>query len=265
MFLIFITIFLFSFLNCKNHINYQIPIDSNSEKVKISKIETNSINQIYLIEDLNYWKTNSLFVITSKNVYFFSSGWNPKSAKQILWKAKTLTHLPFIALILVSPSLEFSGGIFEFIETEKIPAYIQKDGYDYLMENWQNWHKQMKKKFSSWEEMPKLPNFAGLIEDKFVIEDNIILFYPKRIKEPGNLVVYFSKEEILYAGNLLFDPNEIEYNFQNTNVKEWLSFLKKIQDMKIKRIISGKGKALQKKDLIEKLIQFMNSKNLNNN
>lgn len=142
---LFVILTLSVFLYCKTNLNYLMPIDSNSEKVNISKIGNTLENQIYLIEDYNYWKTNSLLVITRQKIYFFSSGWSSKSARKILWKVKALSTLPFGALLLVSPSLEFTGGILEFTQNEMIPIYIHKEGYFYLMKNWMEWQKQWKK------------------------------------------------------------------------------------------------------------------------
>lgn len=258
-FYIFLSILSINF--CKSNFNYQIPIDSNSEKIKITQMKTNTKNQIFLIEDFNYWKTNSLFLITQKNTYFFTSGWTNKSAQQILWKAKTQTLLPFKALILISPSLDFSGGIFEFIE-EEIPIYIQKEGHNHLIQNWESWNKQMKKKFLSWKENLEIPPFSGIIENQFTIEDNIFIFYPGKILEQGNLVLYFSEEEILYAGNLLFDPEEIQLSIENYDINKWENFLKELDKFKIKTIISGKGTAIHSKSLINKLLKFI--KKINN-
>ncbi len=252
----------FIFLFCKTFTNFHIPIDSNSEKIKISKIENSTENLIYLIEDLNYWKTNSIFLITPKNIYFFSSGWSPKSAQRILWKSKTISTLPFGALLLISPSLEFSGGIVEFTEKEMIPAYIHKEGYLYLKDNWISWQKLMKKKFLSWEEILTVPEITGLIDNQFIIEENIFLFYPGIIREPGNLVAYFSKEQILYAGNLLFDPEEIQFYIENANIQNWLNLLEHLKKLNIKKIVTGKGKALHNKDLIPKMILYLSRKNI---
>lgn len=254
-FYIFLSILFINF--CKSNFNYQIPIDSNSEKIKITQIETNTKNQIFLIEDFNYWKTNSLFLITPKNVYFFSSGWTNKSAQQILWKAKTQTLLPFKALILISPSLDFSGGIFEFIESEEISVYVQKEGHNHLVQNWHFWNNQMKKKFLSWKEVLEIPPFSGIIENKFTIEENIFLFYPGKILEPGNLVLYFSEEEILYAGNLLFDPEEVKLSIDNYDLHKWINLLTELNKFKIKLVVSGKGTAIHSKSLINKLLIFI--------
>ncbi|GIX43000.1 MAG: hypothetical protein KatS3mg129_2733 [Leptospiraceae bacterium] len=247
-------ILIFYIINCTN-INYQIPLDSNSEIVKIHSINSH----FFLIEDFNYWKTNSLFYISDTNVYFFSSGWCNKSAEQILWKAKTLTYLPFKGLFLISPELEFSGGINQFAE-EHIPIYIQKEGYDFLLLNWKQWQFEMQKKFLSWQTIENLPVISGLIESELRLEkENIILFYPGNIISAGNLVLYFKNEEILYAGNLLHNPEEFILNLNKNQIKRLLDLIQKLKKMPVKTIITGKGRPIQNKSLFDKMYKYYNN------
>jgi hypothetical protein len=234
--------------------SYQIPMDSDAEFVKIQALD----NHVYLIEDYNYWKTNSLFYISNTNVYFFSSGWSNKSAEQILWKAKTLTFLPFTGLFLIAPDLDFSGGIQQFAE-EQVPIYIQKDGYKVLTLNWIKWQTEMKKKFISWKYTESIPTITGVIESKLELENqNILLFYPDKIVSEGNLILYLKNEQILYAGNILNHPNEYILNLNENQKKSLLELIKKLNNLPIRYIITGKGSPIYNKNLLNTIYNFYN-------
>ncbi len=247
-------LFLFFFYVYCNQYYYQLPKDSNSEIIKIKSFKEN----IYVIEDYNYWKTNSLFYMGNNNVYFFGSGWTSKSAKAILWKAKTLTYSRFTGLFLIYPTLEFTGGLYEF-RREDIPIYIHKDGYMYLIKNWSLWQQEMNNKFSSWKiENDSLPDFSGFLDSRVELENhNIIIFYPGEIFIPGNLIVYFKKEKVLYGGNILWDPDEYQFYLREEDKSKIKKLISDLMGFNIEYIITGKGSPIHKKSLLNKIYNFL--------
>ncbi len=247
---------IFIFLYCRTN-SYLIPIDSNSEVVKFRKLTP----QIYLIEDMNYWKTNSLFYISKNEVYFFSSGWTPKSAEQILWKAKVLTYNPFKGLFLIAPTLDFSGGIVRFRE-ENIPILIEKEGYNYLTQHWYRWQMDMDQKFLSWIQEESLPQFAGFIDNTMELDNkNLILFYPGNILVPGNLLLYINDENILYGGNLIHNPDEYFLYLNPEQKEKFLNLILELKKLPVKTIITGKGSPVYSKKLLDKLYDFYKNYN----
>ncbi|MCS7205810.1 MAG: hypothetical protein NZ853_08940 [Leptospiraceae bacterium] len=238
---------------------YNIPRDTHSDLVKVSSIN----EKLYLVEDFNYWKTNTLIYISKEKVYFFGTGWSSKSAQQILWKAKSLTTKEFQGVFLIAPTLDYSGGIFEFRINENVPIYIHKAGYSYLLLEWEKWQEEMKEKFQSWIIERQTPSFDGLLDDSLEIENGeIMIFYPEEIFVPGNLVVYFPYDKLIYGGNLFFDPDEYHL-YLNSRQKQFLEnyklLLRKLKRLDIEIIISGKGSPYHKKNLLFEIEKYLNS------
>lgn len=229
------------------------PRDSNYEKVSIRPLSGN----LYLVEDFNYWKTNSVFYTGKEGVYFFGTGWTHKSGRQILWKAKTLTLKEFLGVFLVSPELDFSGGIHEFRYEENIKIYLQGEGILFLYDNWKNWQKKWRQSFSTWI-VEDVPAIDGALSRTVLLDGgNIIMKYPGPVLVPGNMVVVFTAEKTLYGGNLFHDPEEFRLFFPDKkNLFLFVSFLHEIEKETFEKVISGKGSPLHNRKLIKKMIEY---------
>ncbi len=249
--ILFLLLIEFISIACKSNENFQIPKDSNSEIVKIYPYSDN----LYIIEDYNYWKTNSLLYKSKEYIYFFSTGWSKKSARQILWKAKTYI-LPFKGIYIIAPQMEFINGLGEFIE-EEIPVFIHKEAYSYLINNWKVEQLKYTKTFSTWE-FNEMPLFTEITDNINFIEDQIWIFYPGKILIPGNLIVYFPKEKVIYGGNLLISPGEFQIHQFNIDKKRYIDFIHKIQKLDIETIIAGKGKAVHSKEILKEILNYLN-------
>jgi metallo-beta-lactamase class B len=179
-------------------------VDADHFPVHISQVR----GGVYLVEDTNYWKTNSVFYVAPGGVLFINGGWSSKSAAQILWKAATLSYQEFIGVIPVSGGLHHTGGLWEF-RKQRVPILLTKEVSREISSNWKAWNEKMRG-FGSWkiQDAPQADEYLALETNGRVemLGGKVVIIFPGPTSSPDALAVYFPQEKILYAGDMLADP-----------------------------------------------------------
>ena len=214
------------------------PVDADHFPVQISKLR----GGLYLVEDTNYWKTNSVFYVAPEGVLFINGGWTSKSAAQILWKAATLSYQEFIAVIPVSGGLHHTGGLWEF-RKQRVPIFLTRDGSRQIAANWNPWNEKMRS-FGSWKirDAPQADDYLSMNETgrMEMLGGKVVLIFPGPTSSPDALAVYFPQEKILYAGDMLADPPHFVQPQQGA-----MQNINKLQSLNFDTIISGHGQAVR--------------------
>lgn len=213
-------------------------MDADHFPVQIKKLR----GGLYLVEDTNYWKTNSVFYVAPEGVLFINGGWTSKSASQILWKAATLSYQDFIAVIPVSAGLHHTGGLWEF-RKQRVPIFLTHDVSRQIASNWKPWNEKMQS-FGSWkiQDPPQADdylsmNHTGRLE---MLGGKVILIFPGPTSSPDALAVYFPLEKVLYAGDMLADPPHFVQ--MQPGAKE---NVQKLRGLDFDTIVSGHGEAVR--------------------
>lgn len=177
------------------------PFDRADLSPRITKIR----GSVYLVEDLNFWKTNSVFYASQEGIVFFDATYSVDSAARVLWKAASLSEAAYIGLVLTGSELNRSGGIAAF-ELEKVPIYMHENTARDLKVRWAGMQDQMAASFGSW----RRGNYAGpdgVFDNHLdILGGRVRVLFPGPAHSPGNLIVYFPRERVIYGGDLLSDP-----------------------------------------------------------
>lgn len=233
------------------------PIDADHYPVQISKIR----GGVYLVEDPNYWKTNTVFYVGPEGVVFINGGWTSKSASQILWKAATLSYQDFIAVIPVSAGLHHTGGLWEF-RKQRVPIFLTREISTRLTSHWEAWNTKMRS-FGSWkvQDQPQADDFLSLgghtsspgseLQRMEMLGGKMVLIFPGSTSSPDALAVYFPEERILYAGDMLSDP--AYFLDRQPHARE---NVEKLRNIPFTTIVSGHGEAVRPRDFFERTWSF---------
>jgi len=214
------------------------PIDADHYPLQITKLR----GGIYVVEDPNYWKTNSVFYVAPEGILFLGSGWTSKSAAQILWKAATLSYQEFIAVVPVSAGLHHTGGLWEF-RKQRVPILLTAAISDNAAARWEAWNLRMQS-FGSWKTMehPRADDYiafdaSGRLE---MLGGKVVLISPGPSSSPDAIAAYFPAEKVLYAGDMLADPDYFVEAQPGARQN-----IQKLQSLDFDTIVSGHGEAVR--------------------
>ncbi|MBL8020086.1 MAG: hypothetical protein JNM27_10520 [Leptospirales bacterium] len=217
------------------------PRDLDDAPARISHVRGN----VYLVEDMNYWKTNSVFYLSDKGVIFINSGWSDKSAKQILWYAAAHSMLEFDAVIPVSYKLHHTGGLAAF-SRERVPIWLSSKTQRLMRSKWESMQLDMQS-FGSWKTRT-MPESEKIFDgDLSLLDGAIQLFFPGPASSEDNLFVYFPNEKILYAGDSISDP---AYFLDPIPAEKYRESLQKALGYPFITVISGHGKPLRDRSFV---------------
>ena len=220
------------------------PMDRSDLPLKVTKVR----GSVYLAEDFNYWKTNSVFYASEKGIVYFDATWTPKTARQLLWKGAVYSEADYIGVILTGFPLHRSGGLATF-RARGIKVYMHEITDGLLRKNWKKMQAEMERSFDSWAPT-SYKRADGVFEKELsILDGKIKVYYPGPGYSPGNVVVYFPEEKILYAGSLLARPMYFLKNARLDQYSKILADLRKRFDIEI--IISGHGKGVAKPELLD--------------
>lgn len=223
------------------------PFDRNDLPVKISQFR----GGIYIAEDYNYWKSNSIIYMHANGIVFLDGGWTYKSARQIIWKASSLGYGKYIAVVPTSLHLNRTGGLSVFRAT-RIKILMQRHTPRLIYQDWKSMQARMSRDFGSWRPLePESPN--ALFMEKFNFMNNQIqLFYFGPGLSPDNVIVYFPEERVVYAGNLLSLPIRFD---ERLNRQGYIKNLNKISELDFDTIIAGQGDAIHGRGFLDEVRQ----------
>lgn len=206
--------------------------------------------KIYLVEDSNYWKTNSLFYASDGGILFIDSTWTDAGAHRIIYKAAARGRGEYLGLLLTDDRPFRTGGLLRFIQ-ERIPVFTTVAIFNGINQKWETYQEKMRRDFSTWLPAP-LPNLRGtmMVPDSF-LEGKVQIIKVDDAFSPGNFMVFFPDEKILYGGSLLSVPL---YFRERIRVDSYNAILNKVQELKPEIIVSGHGEAIQGDDFLERFV-----------
>ncbi len=186
------------------------PYDRTDRSLEITHLK----GGVYLVEDNNFLKTNSLIYIDSGGAWFINATYLPKTAHRVYWKAESSTLEDFHGLILTGPELHFTGGASLF-SGRRVPVIMHAAGKARYLLEFDSMNEQMRNLFTSWNgAAPVKPEAAVFRTDPFtglsqseLVQDSILLVDPETENSSGQILVYFPKEKILYGGDIISFPS----------------------------------------------------------
>jgi hypothetical protein len=248
---------------CRSSDNDLKPYDRTDMPVKISHLR----GHLYLVEDYNFRKTNTLFWVSEKGGFFINATYQYKTAKRVEWKAASLTMEDFHGMILTGPGLHYSGGA-AFFYDRHVRIFSHPLTKAVLESQWDTMNTDFKSEFSQWDtarpfqtelldfrssenttESTKTDSCSGSCNDKYpkissFMDGEILAIDPGLDDMPGSLIVYFPSEKVLFGGDIISgEYPEIPLTSES---KQRQSLRKYIRSLHPDMIISGHGRAVYK-------------------
>ncbi len=211
------------------------PVDRSDMPIKVTKIRGN----VYLVEDFNYWKTNSVFYAAPEGIIFIDATWNPKSASQLIWKAATFSTADFLAVIVTSYGLHHTGGLAQF-RRDAIPIHMRRETIRLTREKWDSMQTEMSS-FGSWRAYPITDGDSYFEEKREYLGGRVVVFSLPAAHTPDNVAVYFPVERVLYAGSVVADPLYFDHAPDPEKYGRAYSALRNLNP---EIVVSGHGKAV---------------------
>jgi len=223
------------------------PIDRSDLPLKITRVR----GHLYLVEDFNYWKTNSVFYAHPEGIVFFDATWTVKSAGRLIWKAATKSEADYIGLVVTGFPLHRTGGIAAFRSAD-VRIYMHERTPPLLRDRWDEMQREMAESFGSWRESD-LAAPDGIFDRRLsILGGKIKVLYPGPAHTPDNVVAYFTEERVLYGGSLVSDPPMF---LRYADFKKYREALHALRRFDFDLVISGHGQARQGPDIIERLMR----------
>ncbi len=184
----------------------------------------------YIFTSYNYYKgnrisANGMYLLTSNGVIMFDSPWDTTQFQPLLDSIKVRHNKSVIMCIATHFHEDRTGGL-EYYKQQGIKTYTTKQT------------DELSKKRSM-----KRAEFLIDKDTVFKIEQySFQTFFPGQGHAPDNIVIWFEKERILYAGCLIKSVEDSNLgNLADANIKEYATTIKNVQE-KCKRpkyIITG--------------------------
>ncbi len=222
---------------------------------------------LYLIENYNYRKTNYMLYASPEAIIFFGAGWNTKMARQLLWKAATLSNAAYAVLVLNSHHLQYTGGM-ELFFSEGLPVLIHPKGLALLQERWESMQKQMEQNFSTWQRQELfLPK--ALFTDRFsLLDSRIQLFCSFPCQDSASrdsamahdCLTFFHQEKVLYTASFLQVFQKNTWSLPCSQTPCYTKALQKIAALDAQEIIVGNGEARRRPSFLQKAKRRLKAK-----
>lgn len=212
------------------------PIDRSDLPLKISHIR----GSIYLVQDFNYWNTNSVFFAGKEGIVFFDAGWTEKSARQVIWKAATKSSADYIGVVITSYPLYRTGGLSAFKQMG-IKIYTHEKTPQLISKRWFKMQWEMKRSFNTWRYTAPVRPDGTFEKELSILGGKIRVYYPGPGYTIDNQLVYFPQEKVLYAGSLLFPPLIFH---KKVNHEQYAKALKALKKFDFSLLILGHGEPI---------------------
>jgi len=241
-----LTVFLLVFCGCASFSDPGTgPIDRSDMPLRYNHVRGN----IHTVEDFNYWKTNSVIYAHPDGIVIIDSTWSPKTASLVLWHAATLSFGNFLGLIITEYPLYRSGGAGVF-KASGVEIFAQTKTARRMVDNWDAMQRDMRKSFSSWRGTEALQPDTTFDRELRLLDGKIIAIYPGDAHAPGNTVIYFPEEKVLYGGSLISSPPMF---LENASPAKYREVMDQILKLDFDLVICGHGKTLEKRDIISRM------------
>lgn len=230
------------------------PIDRSDLPIKVTKLR----GSVHLVEDYNFWKTNTVMFADPAGIVFIDGTWTTKTARQILWKGAVLSEAEYLGVVVTAFPLYRTGGLWEFHE-KQIPIYMHKFTPILLRQHWRRMERDMAGAFSAWRPSPpQAPDYVFDADLKF-LEGRVTVLYPGPAHTPDNCVVFFPREKILYGGSMIaWPPHFVKY----ARPAAYGEALEKIRALDFDMVIAGHGKAVHGRGILDRLDRHMRQRAL---
>ena len=210
---------------------------------------------IYLVVDPHYVATNSLVYIGPNSVTVIGATWTPETARDLAAKIKRITTRPISAVIDTSPDPEWSGGnaYWKGIGA-KILAVAATD--DLLERTWRERDQRARRNHPGYPVLPLVPP-TDVLSDRFELQAGAIRgFYLGPSHTPGDIFVYFPREQVLDAGSIL---KPYLGNLADADLRAYPNTLHRLQRMhlRIRTVIAGHWSAVHGPDLIDQYLRML--------
>lgn len=215
------------------------PVDRSDYPLRVQKLR----GSVYLVEDGNYWKTNTVYYANDEHIVFVNATYLPKTAGRVIWKAMASGYGEFYGVVLTSFQIHHTGGLKAFHD-RNIPSFSNYSTDAMMRARWPFMLGEMNY-FQSWIDPPRMeitrrfrmkPN-----EKKWLIKNKVQIIYTGPGHTKDNIAVYFPEEKVLYAGSMLSDPLFFKDRINKAAMLQSVRILEKIDaDL----IVCGHGKAV---------------------
>jgi metallo-beta-lactamase class B len=203
---------------------------------------------LYLVEDNNFNKTNSLVYIGTSSITVIGATWTPATAQLLHTEIKKVSSLPIGEVIDTSPDLEWVGGndYWKSVGAKVVAANVTCE----LMPK--KWVSPLppSKNFPDYPDLPpSLP--AECKPAPFSLQDGrvqVLFLGPSHTD--GDVFVYFPEQKVLDAGSIL---KEQVGNLASANLDEYPKTLAKLKalHLDIRTVIAGHWSPVHGPELID--------------
>jgi glyoxylase-like metal-dependent hydrolase (beta-lactamase superfamily II) len=232
---------------------------------------------------------NVAFLVTEEGVIVVDAGETPALGHQIIAQIREKTDKSIRFILLTHYHGDHTLGLQSFPETALVighhnlfknmkeiliedmrayPEYIEglrknveklrKEGSPELKSEEERLERNLKDYQEFKDVRIILPHLT--FEEKLVIhlgEEKLEMYYPGNTHTSGSSVVYFPSRKTIHMGDMLFVGSHTYVDRRaGANTRNWISFLKQVQDWDIEKIIPGHG-PLSSKDELGKEISYL--------
>lgn len=191
------------------------------------------------------FRMNSAFVIGTESIAIIETGFYPAMAKEMVQRIREISDLPIAYAINTNsqPDRYFGNSVFEEMgakiiahEKEVSRMIASSNNFALFVEN------TMKFK----EDIIKIPNTPNTPINKNIninLGGDVVLKISnyKAAHTPSPLIVYIEKDNVVYAGDILYSGRLLAI-VTGGNIKEWIETFDHLRQFKNVTFIPGHGK-----------------------
>jgi metallo-beta-lactamase class B len=217
---------------------------SKSEPVVLTKLD----GPLYLVEDNNFNKTNSLVYVGKSSITVIGATWTPTTAQLLHSEIKKVSSLPIGEVIDTSPDLEWVGGndYWKSVGAKVVAANVT---CELIPKKWIS-PLPPSKNFPDYPDLPpSLPTQCSA--SPFSLQNGRIqVLFLGPSHTDGDVFVYFPQQKVLDAGSIL---KEQVGNLASANLDEYPKTLEKLKalHLNIRTVISGHWSPVHGPELID--------------
>jgi metallo-beta-lactamase class B len=210
---------------------------------------------VYVVEDSFYAAENSVVYVGPNSVTVVGATWTPETAALLAAEIRKVTQAPVTAVIDTDYNPERAGGnaYWSRIGAKVISTNLTRD---LLKSDWIEVGDFVRKYYPSYPHVPLvLPTVT--YDGDFTLQDGRVkALYLGPSHTPDGIFVYFPREHVLYAGNIL---KEHLGNMAFANVAEYPKTLHKLKQLHlpIQVIIAGHWSPVHGPELIDQYLQML--------